>query len=164
MEEDGFDNMEEDRSLRRSNNQGGSINYTRDSIVFKEMDDYDKVNYAVFMMRYNVEDKKEVGEGAAEISSVKKAEDLIKISNPKNTLMRIANMLTFVGVVLIIIIFILWISLYIAGIFMTINSIKKTTVFYSGVFLIGLVGITYILDYVYNKAFDRIEILHYYIK
>lgn len=162
MADDGFDNMEEERSLRKTNNQGGGINYSRSNIMFKELDEYEKMNYALFMMKYNVQDKKEVGEGAAEFKAIEKPTDIIKID--KSVFIRIVNMMTFLSFLMVIIIFVFWICFYIAGIFVNINSVKKTMLLYTGIFLICLLGLTYILDYMYNKTFDRIEIIHSYIR
>lgn len=161
-------------SLATGINRTGVINYTKDNIVYKIMDNYDKMNYAVYMMDYDVEKYKEVGEGAAEVSlrqSFKGKHSIMqKImtwlfgANPKSSLARIVNVFTYVSLLLIIFVFGMWIAFYILGVFITIQPVKKTVLLVTWIFLVGLVGLTYILEYVSNKTYENLEILHYYIK
>jgi FlaA1/EpsC-like NDP-sugar epimerase len=119
-----------------------------------------------------VEHQKEIGYGAADFAQFNIKDlttgegfaKLFRLESPKKTIMRYMSLITFLAfctiVLMIIALLVAWIFQFI---FKT-SSLKTVTVFWMVVFLAGMLGITYIMDFVLNNAQDKIENIQYYLK
>lgn len=154
--------------LLMASEKGGFIYHTRNHIDFVDMNDYDKMNYALFMMKYDVNHQKELGIGAAEFSSMKLSDlntvqgwaKLFKLDTPKNTITRYISLMTYISAFLVVVAIVMLILAYIVRA----GPAKKTTLMLLVVFLVGLVIVTYLVDYVLTDAERKIENIQYYIK
>ena len=136
---------------------GKCINYTKDHPSFRELDAYDKMNYAVFMINYNVEAKKEFAEGAQTAKGgYNQFASVQMVLKPQKLL----NFLTFIAFILVVLMVVQWILLYIVNA----TPVKKSVMMWMIVCLLGIIALTYILTYVMDRAVTRIENINYNIK
>ena len=161
-------NSNEINQMVIASEKGGFINYTKNHIDYVDLDDYDKMNYAAFMLKYNVEHQKEIGYGAADFAQFNLKDlttgegfaKLFKLESPKKTIMRYMSLITYLAFCSVILMII---ALIVAYIFQA-GSAKKSTIFWMIIFLAGMVGITYVMDFVLNNAQEKIEVIQYYLK
>lgn len=136
--------------------RGRCINYTSSHPSYLELNMYDKMDYAFYMMNYNVEDKKEFAEGIEDLSDVRGNISFELVRRPQ----KLVNIMSFLGFVLLVVMVIMFVLMYVVVIFgIQVSPAKKDVMMWMIIFLFGLMTLTYILDYVYNKAIDRIEIV-----
>jgi hypothetical protein len=161
-------NAAEIDALVIASERGGFINYTKSHIDYVDLDDYDKMDYAAYMLKYNVEHQKEIGYGAADFAQFNIKDlttgegfaKLFKLESPKKTIMRYMSLITFLAFCTVIL---MLLALLVAFIFQA-STLKKSTIFWMIIFLVGMLGITYIMDFVLNNAQDKIENIQYYLK
>lgn len=140
---------------------GHCVNYSRDNPMYQDLQPADKVNFSVFMMKYNVEKNKEFAGGLEEVRGKSWEQMSFEfIRNPT----RLINFMTFVAFFMVIALFVLWLVMVFLSSFMDISQDKKSATFWMMVSLIGLILLTYILDYVYGRTLDKLENLSYIIK
>lgn len=147
--------------------RGRCINYTKDNPSYEELDMYDKMNFAVYMMDYNVQDKKEFAEG---LSSTKQGfqgtASFMMIARPQTLI----SLLTFIDFMLIVIMILILIAMYIIDLVLSmfgvkvISPIKKSVMLWMIFALVLIYLLIFIIEYVYNKVQNRIEIINYNIK
>lgn len=146
--------------------RGRCINYTADDPSYEEMDPYDKMNYSVFLLDYNVQEKKEFAEGYEVTKLGFMGASLNMFLNPH----KLISMLTFVDFTIIVIMIIILIVMYIADIILSmfgvkvISPIKKSVFMWMILCLVLLYLLIFIVEYVYNKVQNRLEIINYNIK
>lgn len=136
-------------------NTSKTIKYNLDNPLYTELETKDKVNFAFYMMKYDVNDKKEIAEGAKEFKEIKNYSDIFKLDKPQNVITRISNLIIFLAILLIIIVFVFWLVLVIIGS----NPIKKQLIFYVFLFLVGLLCLIFLIDWVYKQVVDKKDIL-----
>ncbi len=132
-----------------------TIKYNLDNPLYTELDVKDKVNFAFYMMKYDVDEKKEVAEGAKEFKGIKDYKDIFKLDKPQKVIARLTNLIVFLAVLLIVIVLVFWIILWIKGN----DPIKQKIVLNVLLFLIGLLGLMFLIDWVQKRAVDKKEIL-----
>lgn len=132
-----------------------TIKYNLDNPLYTELDVKDKVNFAFYMMKYDVDEKKEVAEGAKEFKEIKNYKDIFKLDKPQRVITRLTNLIVFLAVLLIVIVFIFWVFLWIKGD----NPIKQKLIFNVFLFLVGLLGLMFLIDWVQKRAIDKKDIL-----
>lgn len=147
--------------------RGRCINYTKDDPSYDEMDPYDKMNYAVYLLDYNVQDKKEFAEGYEGTKQGFMGNASINMFlHPQ----KLISMLTFIDFMIIVIMILILIFMYIADMILSmfgvkvISPIKKSVFMWMILCLVLLYLLIFIVEYVYNKVQNRIEIINYNIK
>lgn len=140
---------------------GHCVNYVRDSPLYQDLDMADRVNFAIFMQKYNVEKNKEFAGGLEEVKGKSWEQMSFEfIRNPQ----RLINFMTFVSFFVVVLLFVIWLIMVFLSSFTEINPAKKSTTLWMVISLIGLILLTYILDFVYNRTLDNLENLSYTIK
>lgn len=132
-----------------------SIKYNLDNPLYTELETKDKVNFAFYMMKYDVNDKKEIAEGAKEFRGIRNYKDIFKLDKPQNVVTRLTNLIVFLAMLLILIVFVFWIVLWIKGS----NPIKQQLLFNVFLFLLGLLGLMFLIDWVQKRAIDKKDVL-----
>lgn len=132
---------------------GGYVQYSKDYVDYDMMEEPEKMNYAYYMMRYNVHDRKEIAEGALEVKSIKRPEDLFKIQSPKAAIYRFSNVLAYLGFMLFIIVFLAWIIAIIKGA----NPVKKDALRMGFLLLLGILALSYILEWVQHRTETKLD-------
>lgn len=132
---------------------GGHVQYTKDDIGYQELSEQDKVNFAFYIMKYNVHDKKELSEGIYEVKQIRRPEDLFKIQSPQVAMQRFSSIATFVGLLIAIILFVMWLFANIFGI----DPIKRGILGSALLTLIALIGLSYLISWVENRTLDKLD-------
>ena len=147
--------------------RGRCINYTGNDPSYLEMNPYDKMNYSVFLLDYNVQDKKEFAEGYEGTKQGFMGNASINMFlHPQ----KLISMLTFIDFMIIVIMILILIFMYIADMILSmfgvkvISPIKKSVFMWMILCLVLLYLLIFIVEYVYNKVQNRIEIINYNIK
>jgi hypothetical protein len=148
--------------------RGRCVNYTADDPSYEEMDPYDKMNYAVFLLDYNVQEKKEFAEGyeGTKKGFLGEYTSIDWLLHPQ----KLISLLTFIDFAIIVIMIIILIVMYIADIILSmfgvkvISPIKKSVFMWMILCLVLLYLLIFIVDFVYNKVQNRLEIINYNIK
>ena len=134
---------------------GGYINYTKDSYLLNMLESDDKMDFAFHIMKYNVNEKAEMAEGASELrqANPRRLQDLFKLEHPKKVLTRTTNIATFLSILMLIVVFILWVGCYVVGA----DDVKKKVLGMVLVLCLGLIIASYVLEWVKNKAIEKID-------
>jgi len=170
-----FTIIDDKRALKASVGEGGTIKYTKQSVHYKQLNDFEKMNYAVYMTKYNVFDKKDYGESARYTQNTTKFYKLfydpIFLVRRWNSMLLILSIALFV---IMIFLFILMRAYYMFGLNLLFANSKsevlddgearKTNLFRLILFC-GLLGLTgFVINLFFEKTMSRIEIIQYYIK
>lgn len=132
---------------------GGYVQYSKTNMDYSQLNEQDKMNFAYYIMKYNVHDKKELSESIYEVKSVKRPEDIFKIQSPSVALHRFASIATFLGFLLLIVIFIMWL----VAIIFRVNPIKRSILFQAILTLGALVGLSYLFGWVEGRTVDKLD-------
>lgn len=141
------------------------IKYTIEDDSIKELQPPDKMNYAVFLMEYDVEANKDFAEGATLIKNGRAGgydffASVNLIFNPT----QIISLTTAILLGLVIVMFITYFVLGVINFFGkkikkadVISSVKLSTLFMCTVVILLIYCVIIILDKVYNKTLDSLE-------
>lgn len=156
--------------------RGRCINYSKDHPSYMELDPYEKMNYAVYMIDYNVNEKQEFAQGLSSTKSLTTGsntadkfilnESVMMFLKPQG----IISTMTFICFILILLMIVILIIMYIADVILSmfgvnvISPIKKSVMMWMSFALILIYLLIFIIDYVYNKVQSRLEIINYNIK
>lgn len=162
--------------------KGGLINYTLEHPEYIALDDHDKMNYAQFMLNYDVEKNKEFVEGAKS-AMCEKAQGATGIEGHIQRFFacnaswemikrpqRLVNFLTFISFFLIVFMFCMWIAFLLIGAIgnafgkIWIAPVKAPTLFIMIVTVCGVMALMHIFQHFYDRAVDRVEIVGLNIK
>lgn len=138
---------------KRQPEVGGYVRYSRDNIEYQELDEADKMNFAFQIMKYNVQDKKELPEGAAEVKRIRKVEDLFKVQTPSVAIARFSSIIAFLSFGLFLFVCIAWLVSVVLGINPEKRDVLKTTI----LVLLGLFGLSYIIGWVQQRTMDKLD-------
>lgn len=170
-----FTVIDDKRALKASVGDGGTIKFTRTNPQYKQLNDFEKVNYAVYMTKYNVFDKKDYGEGASYVKNTTKFYKLfydpIFLVRRWNSALLVFSIAMFI--IMIFLLILMWFY-YLLGLNLLFANSKsevlddgdarKTNLFRLILFC-GLMGFTgYVINFFFEKTMSRIEIIQYYIK
>lgn len=170
-----FTVIQDKRTLKSAAGEGGTIKYTKRNELYRRLNVFEKMNFAAYMTKYNVFDKKEYGEGSKYMSSIRKPSDVFY--NPGFVIRRWYSALIFTSIALVILMITIWVVLqvyYFLGFYKIFvedaaaeeengrqrrKNLFKLILYCS---LIGGVGV--VINHFYEKTTDRIDIIQYYIK
>lgn len=150
--------------------RGRCINYTRSHPMYVDMTPYDKVDYAVFMMNYNVEHNAEFAGGFADVKKAGRDWQSLVGFHLLRRPQKLINLATFCAFLLIFIMIVLLIVMILYNLLLgslldaKINKMKIKVLFWMIICLLLVVGATYLIDFVYTRAIDRLENVMYIIK
>ena len=167
-----FTVLDDNRALQSNANKGGLVQYTKTNSEFSQLSIPEKVDYSIFMTKYNVHDKDQLAQGIQMgskgegiIEQVFREGDVFAAVNRINTM----TMLTAFGciilmVVAIIVIYLVNLCGMMFGMIGVIDIRRYQQLKKLLVFTLGLSFIVIILRWFYERTMKRIEIIQYYIK
>jgi hypothetical protein len=136
---------------------GKCINYTKNHPSFLELDKYDKMNYAVYMINYDVEKNKSFAEGAITAKGgYNQFATIEMILKPQ----RLLNFLLFIAFVFIVL---MVVQLFLLILFNA-SPVKKSVCTWMIICLLGIMCLTYLLSYVADRVVTSLENINYNIK
>lgn len=156
--------------------RGRCVNFSKDHPSYLELDPYEKMDYAVYMIDYNVNEKEEFAKGLSSTKSLttgSKTADKFVLNESVMMFVRPQGMIatmTFICFILIVLMVLILIVMYIADVILSmfgvsvISPIKKSVMMWMSFALILIYLLIFIIDYVYNKVQSRLEIINYNIK
>jgi hypothetical protein len=165
-----FSALDDNKTLKEKSSKGGIIFYTQDDPQFKQLAIPERVDYSVFLSKYDVHDKKEFAQGVEMgkagtgiIEKVFKQGDIFAAVNRIN----ITAMLTAFATVVFVIIAI--VVIFIVNFFGSLFGVQLIEVIrYRQLqrllkYLLGITIVTTITRFLYDRCVKRIEIIQYYI-
>lgn len=150
--------------------RGRCINYTRTNPLYVDMNNHDKVDYAVFMMNYNVEHNAEFAGGFADVRQAGENWQSLVGFHLLRRPQKLINLATFCAFLLVIIMIALLIVMFVWNVTLgalidsKINNEKLKVLFWMIVCLLLIVASSYIIDLVQTRVVDRLENVMYIIK
>ena len=155
--------------------RGRCINYSRGNLRFQEMNEFDKVNYGVYMMNYNVEQNAEFAGGLSDVRTAGKDWQSLVGFHLFRKPQRLINFATFCAFAMIIIMIILLLVLVILGVVFSIirmllgveieiPKVKKVVLFWMIIALVLIALTTYLVQWVYDRTIRSLENIMYIIK
>lgn len=178
-EDEDFSVIEDRKALKSSlSGSGGFVIFTRNNSIFKDFSIFDKVNFAAFLTKYNVYDKKEYAEGKSHMSGSRSPSDVFR--DPMFVIRRLSSALMFLSFALWGILIVVWIILIIimglvkifallglikdpVGVYMSV-SIRHHNLSWLILFGACLGVVATMMYWLHARTMQRIEILQYYIK
>jgi hypothetical protein len=141
---------------------GFCVNYTKENPSYQDLQPNEKMDYAVFMMRYNVEKNKEFAGGLEEVRGKSWEKMTLEfISNPQ----RLVNFMTFAAFGMVLVLVVIWLILhFLSMLTVDIKPTKKSTTIWLAITLGGLILLTFIIDFVYGRVLEALENLSSNIK
>lgn len=155
--------------------KGGIINYTLEHPEYQDMDDHDRMNYAAFMLQYDVEKNKEFVEGAKSsmcemaqtATGVEGAVQRFFLCNASWEMVkrpqRLVNFLTFISFMLIVIMFVMWLAMIIIGAVgdalgkVWIAPVKPPTLFIMILTVCGIMALVHLVQFFYDRVVNSVE-------
>lgn len=165
-----FSIIEDRQALVSTEENSGVVNFTSSNSGFTNLDVYGKMDYAVFMSKYNVYDKKEYAEGVAVleknlIERIFREGDIFAAINRINTLVLY---MSFICVVLMIAAYaVLCVVNILVALFLPLPLIHNSRLINLRLLIaytLLLSGITYLVKWFHDRTVKRIQIIQYYIK
>lgn len=155
--------------------RGRCINYSVGNNLFQGMNVYEKADYGIFMMNYNVERNAEFAGGFSDVRTAGKDWQSIVGFHLLRKPQRFINLATFVAFSMVIILIVLLIILVILGVLfkiirlllgveIEIPKVKKAVLFWMIIALIFIALTTFMIQWVYDRTIDRLENIMYIIK
>lgn len=167
-----FSLVEDNKTISTGNFSGGLIDHTRTSPEFMALDTQNKVNFGVFMTRYNVHEKQELSQGVA----LGKAgsgiiEKVFRDGDAFAAVNRINIMVSMTAIVLILSLFVIvavvkFINFITSMLldFDLFSEIKVNRCWDLFKYTLGLSLMTFLMKWFYDRCHKRIVIIQYYIK
>jgi len=155
--------------------QGRCINYSRNNVLYQQMNDYDRANYGVYMMNFNVERNAEFAGGLSDVRTAGKDWQSLVGFHLIRRPQKLINFATFAAFAMIIILFVILIIMLILTLFfklirlitsveIEIPRVKRVVLFWMIIALV-LVGLSLLLiQWVYDRTITRLENIIYIIK
>lgn len=176
LDDDDFTVLEERKAMKTTpEGEGGFVEYTKKHPLYTELNMYEKMNYALFLTKYNVNENRAYGEGMSVFTE--EGQKKWKYFFPTNYFTGIARL----NSLLVYVSFLCWIFMILLLAFVAIFRVllyfgsASTDYLLATTYRIQNVGIGIMLmlflaiivrgiNWFKEKAMNRIEILQYYIK
>jgi len=135
---------------------GRCVLYSKESYAYDELDMNDKIDFAVFMVNYDINKRKEFAEGAEDARGYRHTASFEMLLKPQ----KIINLLICISFALFVVFVILCLILYI----LRVSSVKKSVALWMIITTIGIFCLIFLLEHLYFKVVDNLENIAYNIK
>lgn len=134
----------------------GCIAYSKDAYAYDELDMNDKMDFAAFMVNYDINKRKEFAEGAEDAKGYRHTASFDLLRKPQ----KIINLLMFIGFALFVVLVVLGIILFA----FRAAPVKRALSGWTILCTVGIFCLIFLVEHLYFKVVDNLENIAYNIK
>jgi fatty acid desaturase len=125
---------------------------------YRDLDKYQKMEYELFMLNYDINYRRELSEGLQGLQNPVKV--LTSATNLMALMQRTSALLIYIVGVLVLITLVMWIIAF----FFRFDEIKRSVLLNMFLTCLGLVCVLFIVNFMYDRTWDQIEVITLKIK